>query len=126
MRIALWLLFVHAAGCGGQLAEGADDSAGGGLDAGGTSGTCLSSSECPTGFICNEFGRCEMPAPPPTGDGGTEPPPETEIEIGPPVSSQSFVYVAMTSQDELARIDEAAPAGFAAGERYPDMSSIDR
>ena len=30
------------------------------------------------------------------------------------------------SEDELARIDEAAPAGFAAGERYPDMSSIDR
>src|SRR5215208_1537146 len=28
--------------------------------------------------------------------------------------------------DELARIDEAAPAGATAGERYPDMSSIDR
>jgi aryl-alcohol dehydrogenase-like predicted oxidoreductase len=28
--------------------------------------------------------------------------------------------------DELARIDDAAPAGVAAGERYPDMSSIDR
>jgi len=28
--------------------------------------------------------------------------------------------------DELARIDEAAPAGGTAGERYPDMSSIDR
>jgi aryl-alcohol dehydrogenase-like predicted oxidoreductase len=30
------------------------------------------------------------------------------------------------TDDELARIDEAAPAGAAAGERYPDMSSIDR
>jgi len=30
------------------------------------------------------------------------------------------------SQDELERIDEAAPAGVTAGERYPDMSSIDR
>ena len=30
------------------------------------------------------------------------------------------------SPDELERIDEAAPAGVAAGERYPDMSSIDR
>jgi aryl-alcohol dehydrogenase-like predicted oxidoreductase len=30
------------------------------------------------------------------------------------------------SQDDLARIDEAAPAGATAGERYPDMSSIDR
>ena len=30
------------------------------------------------------------------------------------------------TSDDLARIDEAAPAGVAAGERYPDMSSIDR
>jgi aryl-alcohol dehydrogenase-like predicted oxidoreductase len=30
------------------------------------------------------------------------------------------------TRDDLARIDEAAPAGAAAGERYPDMSSIDR
>ena len=28
--------------------------------------------------------------------------------------------------EELARIDEAAPVGAAAGDRYPDMSSIDR
>jgi aryl-alcohol dehydrogenase-like predicted oxidoreductase len=30
------------------------------------------------------------------------------------------------SADDLARIDDAAPVGAAAGERYPDMSSIDR
>ncbi len=30
------------------------------------------------------------------------------------------------TSDDLARIDAAAPAGVAAGERYPDMSSIDR
>ena len=30
------------------------------------------------------------------------------------------------TEDDLARIDEAAPAGGAAGERYPDMSTIDR
>ena len=30
------------------------------------------------------------------------------------------------SGGDLARIDDAAPAGVAAGERYPDMSSIDR
>ena len=30
------------------------------------------------------------------------------------------------TEDDLARIDEAAPAGVTAGERYPDMSSIDR
>lgn len=29
------------------------------------------------------------------------------------------------SEDDLRRLDEAAPAGAAAGERYPDMSSID-
>lgn len=29
------------------------------------------------------------------------------------------------TEDELARIDDAAPKGVAAGERYPDMSSID-
>jgi aryl-alcohol dehydrogenase-like predicted oxidoreductase len=30
------------------------------------------------------------------------------------------------SQEDLARIDEAAPAGFASGDRYPDMSAIGR
>ena len=30
------------------------------------------------------------------------------------------------TQEDLDRIDEAAPAGVTAGERYPDMSSIDR
>ncbi len=30
------------------------------------------------------------------------------------------------TDEDLARIDEAAPAGAVAGERYPDMSSIDR
>ena len=30
------------------------------------------------------------------------------------------------TEDDLARIDEAAPAGATAGERYPDMSTIDR
>ena len=30
------------------------------------------------------------------------------------------------SADDLARLDEAAPAGATAGDRYPDMSSIDR
>src|SRR3954463_3655859 len=30
------------------------------------------------------------------------------------------------TEDDLARIDDAAPAGATAGERYPDMSSIDR
>jgi hypothetical protein len=30
------------------------------------------------------------------------------------------------SEDEMRRIDEAAPKGSTAGERYPDMSSVNR
>jgi aryl-alcohol dehydrogenase-like predicted oxidoreductase len=30
------------------------------------------------------------------------------------------------TEDDLRRLDEAAPRGAAAGERYADMSSIDR
>jgi len=30
------------------------------------------------------------------------------------------------SEDELERIDAAAPRGAAAGERYPDMSTVNR
>jgi aryl-alcohol dehydrogenase-like predicted oxidoreductase len=33
--------------------------------------------------------------------------------------------VALSAQD-LARLDELAPAGAAAGDRYPDMSSVNR
>src|ERR1044071_6693858 len=62
---------------------------------------CLASSECPTGWTCNDFHVCV--APPPGGDGGV--PAETEIALGPPISSQRFVYVAMTAQGKLARID---------------------
>ena len=38
------------------------------------------------------------------------PPPETELDYGAPISSQRYVYVAMTAQDELARIDGATLA----------------
>ncbi len=94
------LLAAAACGASSELDPGAGDGAGGAPDA----GVCLSSSECPTGFVCNEFGRCEMPAP--TGDGGMPPPPpEVEYEVGAPVSAQRYVYVAITEQDELARID---------------------
>jgi hypothetical protein len=91
--------FVLLAACGGQLAE---QPAGPGADAGIGTG-CLSSSECPTGQVCNDFGRCETPAP--MGDAGTSQPEEAEYEFGPPISSDRYVYVAMTAQDELARID---------------------
>ena len=64
---------------------------------------CLSSNECPAGTICNDFGRCVAP---PSGSGsGSGTAPEVEYTFGPPLSSQRYVYVAMTAQDELARID---------------------
>jgi DNA-binding beta-propeller fold protein YncE len=87
------------AGC--SAAPGGDGSNGGGSRSDAGIGHCLSSNECPTGQICNEFGVCEQP--PPMTDAGT--PPETEYEFGPPISSARFVYVAITSQNELARID---------------------
>lgn len=94
---------VAAAACGASDAydAGADAGAGGLPDAGPT--TCLSSSECPTGYICNDFGRCEIPQP--MGDAGVPPPPEVEYEFRAPVSAQRYVYVPLTEQDELARID---------------------
>ncbi len=110
MRDRGWLaLLVVAAACG----AGAD---GGGLylpDAGGFSDGptlgCLSSNECPAGFVCNEFGACVLP-PGGGGGGGSDagmppPPPEVEYELGAPTSSDRYIYVPMTAQDELARID---------------------
>ena len=95
MRALLLVLAVPACGA----SEFADSPGG---DSFGDAGAgCLSSNECPTGYTCNDFGRCE--APPPMGDGGTAP--ETEVALGAPISSNRYVYVAMTDQDELARID---------------------
>lgn len=65
---------------------------------------CLSSNECPTGMVCNDFGVCE--APPAMGSGsGSSAPPETEVDLGSPISAQRYVYVPMTAENELARID---------------------
>ena len=95
------------AACGASEFE--DDSDGYGspsadAGAGGTIG-CLSSNECPASYVCNDFGQCVIPAP--AGDGGVTPPPEIEYDLGAPISSQRFVYVPMTAQDELVRIDGA-------------------
>lgn len=94
-----------ACGAGGLEAGEDNGSPGGGgaglADAG--TGTCLSSNECPTGWVCNDFGRCDPP--PSSGDGGVTPPPEVEYDYGAPISSDRFIYVAMTAEDELARID---------------------
>lgn len=84
---------------GGFDSAGVDDDGAGG--AGAPGGSCLASSECPTGWTCNDFHTC---TPPSSGtDGGV--PAETEIELGAPTSSQRYVYVAMTAQNKLARID---------------------
>src|SRR5690349_4382673 len=103
------IVFVLAAvlpGCsnGGASADFAPgDAAGGALPPGAEPPppACLSSSECPTGWTCNDFHVCMPPSP--GGDGGV--PPETELEAGPPIGAQRFVYVAMTAQNKLARID---------------------
>jgi DNA-binding beta-propeller fold protein YncE len=99
------IILVLAAGCTAGAADGGfASSADAGASVDGGFVGCLSSNECPAGYICNDFGRCERP-PPMTGDAGVMPPPETEIEYGEPISSQRYVYVAMTAQDSLARID---------------------
>src|SRR5438045_2849830 len=64
---------------------------------------CLSSSECPTGWTCNDFHVCMPPAP--GTDGGV--PPETELEAGPPTGAQRHVDVAVVA---LARGQEKAVA----------------
>src|SRR5215510_4940948 len=95
MRFAIALAATAACGETAGLDIG-DGTGGAGAPVG-----CLASSECPAGSTCNEFHVCVAMSPP--GDGGA--PAETEIALGPPTSSQRFVYVAMTAQGKLARID---------------------
>ncbi len=94
-----------AAGCAGDAAAGAPNhsSPDGGAsfnDASSAQPPCFSSNECPTGFVCNEFGRCEFPSP---GDGG--PPPEVERELSQPSSALRYLYVSMPELDAVAKID---------------------
>jgi DNA-binding beta-propeller fold protein YncE len=113
-HLFLCLLLV---GCGGGAASDDDSSS----DAGGAP-ECFSSNDCPTGWQCSDFGVC---LPPGGGDGGV-PPSEVEHEIAPPVASDRFVYVAMTDQDKLARIDgqTLAVASLPVGERPRVMAVI--
>ncbi len=109
MRTCLLLaLSVPLVGCGaGALDEAGGwdfPDAGGGFVDSGTS-MCISSNECGPGYYCSDFGRCE-PIPQGNPDGGMPPPPpEVEYDFGEPISSGRYIYVAMTAQDELARID---------------------
>jgi len=95
------LLAAATAACAGSV-DASDGVGGGDGDGAPGVGSCQSASECPTGWFCNDFGRCEEPSP---GGGGGPPAPEVEYVLGTPVSSQRYVYVALTEQDELARID---------------------
>jgi DNA-binding beta-propeller fold protein YncE len=108
LRTNPWLLaavlpFLASCGAGGDY--GAADDGFPSSDAGGGTSQCFSSSECPVGFTCSEFGTCVPP--PPTGDAGVPPPPEVEYKLTEPVNSRRFVWVAMTDQDRLAKIDGA-------------------
>jgi len=111
-RVAALLALTLAACGAGNADYGAGtsypDAGAGGASDGGAVG-CLSSNECPTGYVCNDFGVCEQPSGG-GGDAGVPPPPEVEYDLGAPISSQRYVYVAMTAQDELARIDGATLA----------------
>jgi hypothetical protein len=102
MRALPWLLL---AACGASNSDSGYPGGGGGGGTGASSDAgalqCQSSNECPTGTVCNEFGLCEPPSS--AGDGGA--PPETEYTFSQPVSSRRYFYVAMTSENELARID---------------------
>ncbi|HTR50117.1 MAG TPA: hypothetical protein VMJ10_05365 [Kofleriaceae bacterium] len=100
MRGSILLALAAACGAGNSSFGGPSNGGGGGtsLDAG---VSCLSSNECPTGMVCDEFGMCEAPSS--AGDGGV--PPETEYTFSQPASTQRYFYVAMTAQNELARID---------------------
>jgi hypothetical protein len=103
MRLLVGTLLLAACGSGleGDYAAPTSDASGGGTP------QCFSSSECPVGFICSEFGTCVPPPPPPT-DAGTNPdtpPPEVEYKLSEPISSRRYVWVAMTEQDRLAKID---------------------
>lgn len=108
-----------ACGAGNDVSGGAQTGA---SDAGASA--CFSSNECPTGSTCNDFGQCEAPTGP-RGDAGT-PPPETELDLITPVTAQRFVYVPMTAEDELARIDGAtlAVTATAVGKAPRDVAAI--
>ena len=97
MRTLVLVLWVAA--CGGSSSSNNKVAL---VDAGGFAPVCFSSNECPTGYTCNEFGQCVPPSP--TMDGGVTPP-ETEYTLGAPISSQRYVYVPMTAENKLARID---------------------
>ena len=126
IRMVILSLFGAAgAACGASGAldsvAGAPGDAGFGGQGSGA-GSCLASNECPTGWTCSDFHTCLPPSP--GSDAGA--PAETEIELGAPTSSQRYVYVAMTAQNRLARIDGAtlAVSSIAVGAAPKEVATI--
>lgn len=76
---------------------------------GNTTWECYSANDCQPGQYCNEFHRCVWPPVQPDAgvgeDAGTFVPPEMEYEYGAPASGARYVYVALSDQDSVARID---------------------
>ncbi len=104
MRLLLsFTLAALTASCGAGGDSGGADYSPPALDAGAGTPECFSSNDCPTGWSCSDFGVCQPP--PDSPDDAEPPPPEVEYELGAPVSSLRYVYVAMTDEDALARID---------------------
>ena len=97
----IWLAALGVAGCGmGGGGSAAGDDSYASPDAAGNQ--CFSSSECQVGWTCSEFGTCV-----PLSDMDADPgqPPEVEYDLTEPHSSRRYVWVAMTDQDRLAKID---------------------
>ncbi len=122
--VILSLLGAAGTACGASKAldsAGAPGDAGFGGQGSGV-GSCLASNECPTGWTCNDFHTCMPPSP--GSDAGV--PVETEITLGAPISSQRYVYVAMTAQNRLARIDGAtlAVSSIAVGAAPKEVATI--
>ena len=124
MRALCFLLLAACAGDVGSYGAGDDWAGDAGVAGDGGFVGCLSSNECAAGYFCNDFGRCELLPDP--GDGGVMQPPEVEYEFGAPISSQRYVYVAMTAEDSLARIDGTSLAvrSTQVGEAPRDVATI--
>lgn len=70
----------------------------------GTSTQCYGANDCPPGYYCNTFGVCTTSSWLQDGGSGDALPPEVEQKKEPPASGKVYVYVAVPSQDMVAKI----------------------
>jgi len=103
-RAMFAILVTISFGCGAEDAasEGAPPKA----DGGATGTRCFGANDCPPGSFCNEFGYCTaLGTDAGSSDGGDSGlPPEVEQQRDPPASGKVYVYVAVPSQDMVAKI----------------------